>query len=257
MNDDGATPVTPWGGTNIQVQGLTLFGKQADNGNPESEILVFMTAADALQIGPQPTPPSLNIPGVDGVGTALPQPTGQASSGSTAAQVQQLDPAQAFGQAANGSVLLPYNSTAPAPPSGAQLFADPAAIILPNQGNLFVGDVNAIQQDAALLAAAGTLFNLQQQLLAQQAIAQAELAGVLLGSASPPTIIINENGNGQQGQAQAQAQAQQQAQQQAQAQAQAQAQQQAEQQAQQQQAQAQQSQEQANQTEPMPMGSSS
>lgn len=146
----------------------------------------MMTAAEALTIQPQVTPTNLNIPGVTGVGQAISQPTSQP-------QVAQLDPAAAFAQAANGAVLLPFNSTAPAPPSGAQLFADPASIILPNQA-LFVGDVNLIQQDAALQAA-GSLFNLQAQLLAQQAIAQAELAGVVLGSAPPPTIIINNNGN--------------------------------------------------------------
>lgn len=146
----------------------------------------MMTAADALTIQPVPTP-VLNIPGVSGVGTTLSQPT-------AVPQVAQLDPNAAFSQAANGSVLLPFNSTAPQPPTGAQLFPDPAAIILPNQ-NLFVGDVNLIQQDCALVAA-GSLFNLQQQLLAAEAIAQAELAGVILGNAAPPTIIINNNGNG-------------------------------------------------------------
>lgn len=145
----------------------------------------MMTAADPVVIQPAATPTNLNIPGVTGAGQAITQPTSQP-------QVAQLDPAAAFAQAANGAVLLPFNSTAPAPPSGAQLFSDPAAIILPNQA-LFVGDVNLIQQDAALLQAAGSLFNLQSQLLAQQAIAQAELAGVVLGSAPPPTIIINNN----------------------------------------------------------------
>ncbi|KAJ4391934.1 hypothetical protein N0V93_005554 [Gnomoniopsis smithogilvyi] len=159
---------------------------RADNGNNASEILVMMTADSALTIQPQATPTNLNIPGISGAGQAISQPTAQP-------QVAQFDPAAAFAQAANGAVLLPFNSTAPQPPSGAQLFPDPASIILPNQA-LFVGDVNVIQQDAALLAA-GSLFNLQAQLLAQQAIAQAELAGVVLGTAPPPTIIINNNGN--------------------------------------------------------------
>lgn len=183
-------------------QMLTLSTpNQADNNNPASEILVMMTAADAIMIGAQPTAPAnLNVPGVAGAGTALSQPT-------ALPQVQQLDPNAAFAQAAGGgSVLLPFGSTAPQPPSGAQLFADPAAIILPNQ-NLFVGDVNTISQDCALLAA-GSLFNLQQQLLAQQAIAQAELANVVLGNAQPPTIIIDNNGNGQQNQAAQQQQGQ-------------------------------------------------
>lgn len=147
----------------------------------------MVTAAEVLTISPVPTP-ALNIPGVSGAGTALSQPT-------AAPQVAQLDPNAAFAQAANGSVLLPFNSTAPQPPTGAQLFPDPAAIILADQ-NLFVGDVNLIQQDCALVAA-GSLFNLQQQLLAAEAIAQAELAGVVLGVAAPPTIIIN-NDNGSQ-----------------------------------------------------------
>lgn len=166
----------------------------------------MLTAADALTIQPAATAAAaLNVPGVLGVPNAVSQPT-------ALPQVAQLDPTLAFAQAANGGVLLPFNSTAPQPPTGAQRFPDPAAIILPNQ-NLFVGDVALIQQDAALLAA-GSLFNLQQQLLAQQAIAQAELAGVILGTAPPPTIIISTNGapppapnngqpiNGQQGQVQ-------------------------------------------------------
>lgn len=145
----------------------------------------MLTAAEPLVIQPQATPVGLNVPGVLGVPNAVSQPT-------ALPQIAQLDPTLAFAQAANGGVLLPFNSTAPKPPTGAQLFPDPADIILPNR-NLFVGDVALIQQDAALLAA-GSLFNLQQQLLAQQAIAQAALAGVVLGSAPPPTIIIDANG---------------------------------------------------------------
>lgn len=143
----------------------------------------MINSADTVTIQPS-AQPNLNIPGVSGAGTNLSQPTSQP-------QVAQLDPAAAFAQSANGSVLLPFNTSAPAPPSGAQLFPDPAAIILPNQA-LFVGDVALIQQDAALQAA-GSLFNLQSQLLASQAIAQAELAGVVLGTAPPPTVIINVN----------------------------------------------------------------
>lgn len=153
-----------------------------------------MTAAEALTIQPAALPTNLNIPGVSGVGSAVPSATAAPTATPAAtdgAQVVQADPNAAFAQAVNGSVMLPFNSTAPQPPSGAQLFADPAAIILPNQ-NLFVGDVALIQQDAALLAQ-GSLFNLQQQLLNQQAIAQAELAGVVLGSAPPPAVIVNVN----------------------------------------------------------------
>lgn len=150
-----------------------------------------MTAAEALTIQPAALPTNLNIPGVAGVPSAVPSATGApaaAPAATDAPQVVQADPNTAFAQAANGSVMLPFNSTAPQAPSGAQLFPDPAAIILPSQ-NLFVGDVALIQQDAALLAQ-GSLFNLQQQLLNQQAIAQAELAGVILGSAPPPTVVV-------------------------------------------------------------------
>lgn len=191
----------------------------ADNGAPDKEIIVMLNAAEPLTIGPAPTPATLNVPGVAGVGNAS-QPSGAAP------QVAPLDPNAPFGQV-NGSVLLPFGSQPPQAPSNAQVFADPAAIILPNQG-LFVGDTNLIQQDCQLLAA-GSLFNLQAQLLAnQQAIAQAQLAGLVLGTAPPPTVIVNVNG--QQGQQQAQDQA-------AQQQAAEQAKQQAEQQQQQQQAQ--------------------
>lgn len=141
----------------------------------------MINAADSITIQPS-AQPNLNIPGVTGAGTNVSQPTSQPP-------VAQLDPTAAFGQAANGSMLLPFNTTAPAPPSGAQLFPDPAAIILPNQA-LFVGDVATIQADAALLTA-GSLFNLQPQLLAEQAIAQAELGGLVLGTAPPPTVIID------------------------------------------------------------------
>lgn len=201
---------------------------KADNGAAGQEILVMVNAAEPLTIGPAPTPATLNVPGVAGVGNASQPAAGDAP------QVAQFDPNAPFGQV-NGSVLLPFGSQPPKAPSDAQVFADPAAIILPNQG-LFVGDTNLIQQDCQLIAA-GSLFNLQAQLLAnEQAIAQAELAGLVLGTAPPPTVIVNVNG-GQQGQQQAQDQAQQQAEQQAQQQAQEQAQQQAQQQAAQEQAQ--------------------
>lgn len=188
-----------------QLQTFTDFVGKADNNNPASEILVMMTAAEPLTIQPAATPTNLNVPGVAGVGALKSQPTAPP-------QVAQFDPNKAFAQAANGAVLLPYNSTAPQPPSGAQLFPDPAAIILPNQ-NLFVGDVALIQQDAALLAQ-GSLFNLQSQLLAQEAVANAELAGVILGNAQPPTVIINNGlpppqGNSQQNNGQQTQQAQQ------------------------------------------------
>lgn len=200
---------------------------RADNGASGKEMLVMVNAAEPLTIGPAPTPATLNVPGVAGVGNAT-----QPAAG-TAPQVAQFDPNAPFGQV-NGSVLLPFGTEAPKAPSDAQVFPDPAAIILPNQG-LFVGDTALIQQDCQLLAA-GSLFNLQAQLLAtQQAIAQAELAGLVLGTAPPPTVIVNVN-NGQQGQ-QAQDQAQQQAQEQAQQQAQQQADEQAKQQAEQQAAQ--------------------
>ncbi|KAL1880743.1 hypothetical protein Daus18300_001357 [Diaporthe australafricana] len=212
---------------------------KADNNQPGQEILVMVNSADNMTIGPTPTPPNLNVPGVSGVGNA------SQAAGAAAPQVAQFDPNQPFGQI-DGAVLLPFGSQPPKAPSNAQVFADPAAIILPNQG-LFVGDTNLIQQDCQLLAA-GSLFNLQAQLLAnEQAIAQAELAGLVLGTAPPPIIIVNVNGQqGQQNQQQAQDQAaQQQAQQQAaqqaaQQQAAQQAQQQADQQAQQQQQQQQQ-----------------
>lgn len=193
---------------------------RADNGASGKEMLVMVNAAEPLTIGPAPTPATLNVPGVAGVGNAT-----QPAAG-TAPQVAQFDPNAPFGQV-NGSVLLPFGTEAPKAPSDAQVFPDPAAIILPNQG-LFVGDTALIQQDCQLLAA-GSLFNLQAQLLAtQQAIAQAELAGLVLGTAPPPTVIVNVN-NGQQGQQGQQPQQAQQAQDQAQQQA---AQEQAQQQAQ-------------------------
>ncbi|POS68700.1 hypothetical protein DHEL01_v212904 [Diaporthe helianthi] len=175
----------------------------ADNGAPDKEILVMLNSSEPLVIGPAPTPAALNVPGVAGVGNAS-QPA------NAAPQVAPLDPNAPFGQL-NGSVLLPFGSQPPQAPSNAQVFSDPAAIILPNQG-LFVGDTNLIQQDCQLLAA-GSLFNLQAQLLAnQQAIAQAQLAGLVLGTAPPPTIVVNVNNGqqGQQGQQQSQDQAKQQ-----------------------------------------------
>lgn len=158
---------------------------QADNGAQGQEILVFVTAQDNIVIGATPT--QAVVPGVAGVGTAISAPT-------SAPNVQNIDPNNPFGQS-NGAVLLPFGTTPPQAPSAAQVFADPAAIILPNQ-NLFVGDTTQIQQDCALIAA-GSLFNLQSQLLAsQQAIAQAQLAGLVLGQQAPPTVIVNVGGGG-------------------------------------------------------------
>ncbi|EON98041.1 hypothetical protein UCRPA7_6353 [Phaeoacremonium minimum UCRPA7] len=150
----------------------------ADNAAPESQIVVMVTALDTLTVGAVATPTDLSA--VLASASAVSNPTATPA----VASFDQLAP---FGQL-NQSVLLPFNSSAPSL-NVDQVFVDPAAIILPNQA-LFVSDVNTLNQDCALVAInSGSLFNLQAALLSNlAAVAQAELAGLILGQVNPTLL---------------------------------------------------------------------
>lgn len=149
-----------------------------DNSAPESQIVVMVTALDTMTIGAVATPTDLSAALASA--SAVSDPTATPA----VASFDQLAP---FGQL-NQSVLLPFNSSAPSL-NVDQVFVDPAAIILPNQA-LFVNDVNTLNQDCALVAInSGSLFNLQAALLGNlAAVAQAELAGLILGQVNPTLL---------------------------------------------------------------------
>lgn len=154
-----------------------------DNGFPQSEIVVMLTASDTMTINAVATP-TINIPGLAAVSAA--------STSTATPAVAAFDTNAPFGQL-NQSVILPFNSSAPTIPNGAQVFADPAAIILQNQA-LFVEDVNALQSDCSLLVSnSNSLFNLQEFLLASfEAVAATQLSGFVVGSAQPivPEVAV-------------------------------------------------------------------
>jgi len=145
----------------------------ADNGFPQSEVVVMLTAAAPMTIG-LPTP-SLDISGILASASAISAPTGSPS-------IASFDPNSPFGQL-NQSVILPFGSLAPSLPNNAQIFADPAAIILPGQSNLFISDLTQFSSDCALWSSNGqSLFNLASSLIAAEQIAAAELAGLSIGT---------------------------------------------------------------------------
>lgn len=156
----------------------------ADNGRPDKEVVVMISAAEEMTIG-LPTPSAAADPAAASVQAqvqAQAQAAADASNqtGSTP-QIAAFDPAAPFGRS-NQSVVLPFGSQAPTLPNRAQVFADPAAVILPGARNLFVEDISRFSADCALWGANGnSLFNLQSALLAAGQVATAQLAGLVLG----------------------------------------------------------------------------
>ncbi|KAJ9137221.1 hypothetical protein NKR23_g9183 [Pleurostoma richardsiae] len=153
-----------------------------DNGAPQSEIVVMVTASDTMTINAVPTP-TVDVAGLLSAASAV-------STATATPAVAAFDSSAPFGQL-NQSVILPYNSSAPTIPNNAQVFADPAAIILPNQ-NLFVEDITVLQSDCQLISVnTGSLFNLQAFLLSSfEAVAATQLSGLVIGSAAPPIPAV-------------------------------------------------------------------
>jgi len=144
----------------------------ADNGRPESEIVVIVSASEAMTIG---LPDGVDLSGFLASATAVSLPTGVPVVGN-------FDPNAPFGQY-NQSVLLPYGSAPPTLPDNAQIFGDPADIILAGHSGFFVEDIRAFSQDCALWGAnGGSLFNLASQLVLAEQVAAAQLVGLQIGA---------------------------------------------------------------------------
>lgn len=160
----------------------------ANNGFPDKQLVVMVTQAETMTIGATPT---LNLGGVLGSLASA----SAVSSATSAPVVAAFDPAAPFGNL-NGSMILPYNTTAP---DNALVVEDPASIIFANSNTgLFVESVTGFQQDCASFGAqTNTFLNLASaQLFASvQAAAAAQLAGLNLGTAVPiiPQAILISN----------------------------------------------------------------
>ncbi|KAI6092379.1 hypothetical protein F4821DRAFT_134029 [Hypoxylon rubiginosum] len=115
----------------------------ADNGKPENQVMVMVSDAQTMTIGASQT---IDLAGVQAA-SALSQPTGSPS-------LVQADPAAPFGNL-NQSLILPAGAQAPAIDL---VFADPAAIILPNQNNLFVESTDTFLQDCGFYQSNGNAF---------------------------------------------------------------------------------------------------
>ncbi|KAK9414131.1 hypothetical protein SUNI508_02230 [Seiridium unicorne] len=145
----------------------------ADNGKPESEMVVMVSEAATMTIAAASQPIVVNG------ASAISSPT-------AAPQISAFDPNAPFGQL-NQSLILPAGAQAP---KVDQIFADPAAIILPNQNNLFVEDAGAFLSDCAQSSAffqlqAAQIFGSFEQLAAAQA------GAVIINEVT----VINDGGN--------------------------------------------------------------
>ncbi|KAK3939931.1 hypothetical protein QBC46DRAFT_138648 [Diplogelasinospora grovesii] len=198
----------------------------ADNGFPDKQVVVMMTQQGEMTIAATPT---LDLSGI--LGTAAASAASIVGAATGVPKVAGFDPNAPFGTL-NQSLILPYNTSAPAAAGNAAILVvdDPANIIFANQNNLFVESLNTLQTDCAQINANQALLDaavLGQVFNSIQAATAAQLAGLNLGTATPiipPSVLANNP------QLASQATAQQQAAQQATAQQQAAAQQQQQQQ---------------------------
>ncbi|KAH8203382.1 hypothetical protein TruAng_002477 [Truncatella angustata] len=146
----------------------------ADNGKPESEIVVMVSEAATMTIA------APSVPVVIGGASILSAPT-------AAPQISAFDPNAPFGQL-NQSLILPAGAQAP---KINQVFADPASIILPNQNNLFIEDTGAFLTDCAQ---SNAFFQLQaaQVFGSFEQLAAAQAGAVIINEV---TIIVDDNNN--------------------------------------------------------------
>lgn len=133
----------------------------ADNGKPESQMIVMVSEAATMTI-------QSSAPQTLSGASILSSPTGTP-------QLAAFDKNAPFGQVGQ-SIILPAGAKAP---SISQVFADPAAIILPNQNNLFVEDSGAFLTDCVQQAA---FFQLQGAQIYQSfgQLAQAQSGAVII-----------------------------------------------------------------------------
>jgi hypothetical protein len=160
----------------------------ADNGVPDKQLLVMVTQAQAMTIGASPTIDLSGILGTAASASAVSTPT-------AGAVVAGFDPNAPFASS-NGSLILPYNTSAP---SNALVFEDPANIIFLDNSNsnnqLFVQSAVGFQNDcAAFTAQQNSFVNLAALQLfgSVQAALAAQLATINLGTALPlipPSVL--------------------------------------------------------------------
>ncbi|OTB06847.1 hypothetical protein M426DRAFT_20595 [Hypoxylon sp. CI-4A] len=116
----------------------------ADNGKPDNQIMVMVSDAATMTIGASQT---IDLAGV--------QAASAVSKPSAAPAVVAEDPAAPYGkQNQNQSLILPIGAKAPAIDL---VFADPAAIILPDQ-KLFVESTDTFLQDCGFYQSNGNAF---------------------------------------------------------------------------------------------------
>jgi hypothetical protein len=165
----------------------------ADNGAPDKQLLVMVSQAQEMTIGATPT---VDLSGI--IGTAA--SASVLSTATSSPVVAGFDPAAPFGLF-NGSLILPYNTSAP---SSAVIFEDPANIIFPGAsglgGSLFVQSAAGFSQDCAVFTAQQSSFlnlaSLQLFASVEQAAA-AQLAAIHLGTALPlipPSVLAANSG---------------------------------------------------------------
>lgn len=120
-----------------------------DNGKPDNQVTVMVSDAQTMTIGASQT---VDLAGVQAA-SAVSQPT-------AAPAIVAQDPNAPFGNQ-NQSVILAIGAQAP---SIDLVFADPAAIILPNQNNLFVESTDTFLQDCGFYQSNNNAFlNLASQ----------------------------------------------------------------------------------------------
>ncbi|OAA58387.1 hypothetical protein SPI_06460 [Niveomyces insectorum RCEF 264] len=190
----------------------------ADNGHPQKSVVVMLTAASPVTINT--ATPTLDLSGLLGANGSAGLPSNVVASVVAAAsasaavaaaaaassssafsnssttgansssnntetpQVAAFDPNNPYGQI-NQTVILPYGSKAPSLPNGAQIMADPASIILPNQNNLLIEDITEFNADCSLYNRNElSLFNLQSEIVQTEQISVVEVSGLSLGSVS-------------------------------------------------------------------------
>ncbi|KAL1859607.1 hypothetical protein VTK73DRAFT_7522 [Phialemonium thermophilum] len=160
----------------------------ADNGFPDKQLVVMVTQAEEMTIAATPTLDLGRVLGTAASASAV-------SSATSAPIVSSFDPFAPFGQL-NGSLILPYNTSAP---KNALVLDDPANIVFPNaRGGLFVESVDGFRSDCSTFGSRTSVFiNLANvQLFSSfQEAAAAQLAGLELGTALPviPAAVLAAN----------------------------------------------------------------
>lgn len=162
----------------------------ADNGVPDKQFLVMVSQAQEMTIAATPT---VDLSGI--LGTAA---SASVLSTATSSPVAAgLDPSAPFGLF-NGSLILPYNTSAP---SSAVVFEDPANIIFANGvgSSLFVESAAGFQSDcAAFVAQQNSFLDLAalQLFSSVEQAAAAQLAAIRLGTALPlipPSVLAGNS----------------------------------------------------------------